>query len=140
MGIMVGDNADKGMDTIMAHIAMETEETLITDTIIRIREEAVVTQKGTFKIIKEEVKIIHLEGKEDNGMVATPLIVTGDNRDRNSDGQNNSTEVKDGMVIEAREIVTKGEGENGTLISNTNNQVTHNNLKTLTQITTVRHQ
>ena len=73
---MVGDNTVEGAHVIVAHMAVETEETPITNMIIRIGEEAMVTQKGTFKITEEEVKIINLEGDEDNGMVTTPLIVT----------------------------------------------------------------
>ena len=45
------------------------------------------------------------------------------------------TGAEDGMVTEARDIVTRGEGENGTLVSNTMTWATHNNPNILTQIT-----
>ena len=137
MGIMVGDNADGGTDVIVAHMAVETP---IIDMNIIIGEEAVVNQKGTFKITEVEVKIIHLEGNEDNGMVMTPLTMTGIIGIGMLMANIIPTEAEDGKVIEARDIVTRGEGENGTLIRNTRNHVTHNNTTTLIQIITACHQ
>ena len=108
--------------------------------IIRIGEEAVVNQKGTFKTTEVEVKIICLEGDEDNGMVTTPLTMTGITGIGMPMAKIIPTEAEDGKVIEARDIVTEGGGENGSPISNTRNRVTHNNLNTLIEITTTCHQ
>ena len=125
---------------IVAHTTIQMEETPITDMIIKIREEAVVTQKEIFMIIEEEVKIICLDGNDNNGMVTTPPTMIGIIGIGMLMAKIIPTEAKDGKVIEARDIVNEGEGENGTLISNTRNQVTHNNPTTLIQITTTCHQ
>ena len=68
---------DEGADVTKAHAAVDTEEAPKIDLIIRIEQEAIVTQKKILMITEEEVKIIPLEGSEDNGMVKTLITMTG---------------------------------------------------------------
>ena len=124
------------MDETKVHAAVEMEETLTIASIIRIGEEATVTQKETFIITEVEVRIIRSEGNEDNGMEMTPLIMTEIIGIEILKAKAILTGVEDGTVIEARDTVTGGEGENGTLISNTMTWVTHNRPNILIQIIT----
>ena len=72
----MGDNADEDVDAIEVHVAVETEGTLITGMIIKIKELAMVKYNGTFSIIEGEVKITRFEGAEDSGMEMTPITMT----------------------------------------------------------------
>ena len=72
----MGDNADKDMDTIEVHVAVETEGTLITGMIIKIEELAAVKYNGTFSTIEGKVKITRFKGAEDSGIEMTPITVT----------------------------------------------------------------
>ena len=131
------------MDETKVHMVTEMEETLTTALIIRIGEEATVTQKETFIITEVEVKIIRSEGNEDNGMEMTPLIMTEIIGIGIPMAKAILTGVEDGTVIEARDTVTREEGENGTLINNIMTWVIHNSPITLIQIimtTPIGHQ
>ena len=59
--IIMGDNAAEDADMIEDPAAVEMEPTLITGTIIRIREPAAVRVNGTLIIIEVRDKTIHIE-------------------------------------------------------------------------------
>ena len=113
------------------NVAVETSETMITGTIIKIAVQAVVRQKETFQITGEEVKTIHLEDDEDNGMVTTPIILIETIGTDSSMARTMPIEAEDGKVIEVKETVIGGEGENGIPIRNTSNMDIHNSPITL---------
>ena len=52
--IIQGDNTDEEVGMIEVHVAVETEGTLITGMIIKIKEPVTIKYKGTFSIIKGE--------------------------------------------------------------------------------------
>ena len=130
--IIMGDNADEDMDAIEVHVAVETEGTLITGTIIKIEEPAVVKYKGIFSIIEGEVKITHFEGAKDSGMEMILTTVTEITGIEILKVKVILTGAEDETIVEVRDIVIREEGEDGTLISNTMIQGTLNrpNLQT----------
>ena len=135
----MGDNADEDVDAIKVHVAVETEETLITDMIIKIEEPAVVKDNGTFNIIECEVKIIHFEGTEDNGMEMTLITMTEIIGIEIPKVKVILTGVEDGTIVEVKDIVIREEGEDGILISNTMIQGTNNRPNLQTRIIIVHH-
>ena len=128
----MGDNTDEDVDAIEVHVAVETEETLITGMIIKIEEPAAVKDNGTFNIIKGEGKIIRFKGTEDNGMEMTRLTMTEIIGIEIPKVKVILTGAEDGTIVEVRDIVIREEGEDGILISNTTIQGTNNrpNLQT----------
>ena len=80
---------------------METEEILRVAMIIKIAEAAVGSPSEILFTTEVEVKIIPLEGKEDNGIVMTLLIRTGITGTETQMAQTIQGAVKDGRVIEA---------------------------------------
>ena len=130
----------EGVDVTVAHTAREVSEVQTTDTNTKTEVEAGLKQKEIFQIIEEEVKIIHLEGDEDNGMVMTLITMTETIGTGMLMGKIMPIEAEDGMVTEAKEIVI-GEGEeDGTLIPIINNRDIHNNPTTQIPIITTQPQ
>ena len=132
-------NRDEGVDMIMAHGAVEMEETLKIDMIIKIKEEAIMTPKEIFMITEVEVKKIHSEGDEGNGMVTTLTTVTGTIGIETMKVKVMQTEVENGKVIEVRDTVIKGEEENGIMINNISNHDTHKTTNIPIPIITAHH-
>ena len=130
----MGDNADEDMDEIKVHMAMETEETLITGMIIKIDESATVKDNGTFNIIEGKGKIIRFEGAEDNGMEMTLITVTEIIGIEIPKVKVILTGAEDGIIVEVGE-----EGEDGILISNTTIQGTKNRPNLQTRIIIFHH-
>ena len=117
---------DEDLDMIEVHIAMETEGTLITGMIIKIKEPAMVSLQGIFSITEVEVKIICFEGDEDSGMEMTPIIVTEITGIEILKVKVILIGAEDGIIVEVRDIVIGEEGEDGILISNITTQGTNN--------------
>ena len=136
----MGDNADEDADATEVPVAMETEETLLTSMIIKIEELVSVKDNGTFNIVEGEGKIIHFEGAEDNGMAMTLITVTETIGIEIPMVKVILTGVEDGIIIiEVKEIVIVGEGEDGIPISNITIQGINNNPNFQTQIIIVHH-
>ena len=136
---MAGGNEGEDTDMTMAHVAMDILEIMTIDMIIKIEAQAMVNQKENFQILEEEVKIIRFEGDKDNGMVTTQTM-TGIIGIEILMVKIILTEAEDGKVIEVKEIVIGGRGENGVQIHNINNKDIHNNLNFLILITIACHQ
>ena len=102
---MVGDNGAEGMDVV--HAAVEMEEIPTVTMIIKIAEAVVESPSVTLATIEVEVKIIHSEGEEDNGIIITLLIGTGITGTKIQMAKIIQDAVEGGMVIEAREIMTE---------------------------------
>ena len=132
--IIIGDNADKDVDMIEVHMAVEMEGTLITGRIIKTKELAAVKYNGTFSIIEGEVKITHFEGAEDSGMEMTPITMTEITGTEILKVKVILIGVEDGTIVEVRDIMIGEEGEDGVLISNTTIQGTKNRPNLQTQI------
>ena len=130
------DSEDEGEAMTTAHMAVETEETRKIAMTIKITEQAIMTQKGILMITGEEVKIIHSEGNEGNGMVATLVTVTGIIGIETMKVKVMQIEVENGKVIEVKDKVIEGEGENGTMTSNISSQDTHEPISIPTLIIT----
>ena len=135
----MGDSADKDMDAIEVHVAMEMEGTLITGMIIKIEELAAVKDNGTFNIIEGEVKIIRFKGTKDNGMEMTLITMTEIIGIEIPKVKVILTGAEDGTIVEVRDIVIGEEGEDGILISNTTIQGTNNRPSLQTRIIIVHH-
>ena len=134
-----GDNVDRDVDAIEVHMAMETEVTLITSMIIKIKELAMVKYKGSFSIIEGEVKIIHFESTKDSGMEMTPITVTEITGIEIPKVKVILIGAEDGIIVEVRDIVIEEEGEDGILINNTTTQGINNRPSLQTQIIIVHH-
>ena len=103
----MGDNADEDVDVIEVHVAVETEGTLITCMIIKIKELATVKYNGIFSIIEGEVKITHFEGAEDSGMEMTPITMTEIKGTEILKVKVILIGVEDGTIVEVRDIVIR---------------------------------
>ena len=130
---------DEDVDVIEVHMAVETEETLITSMIIKIKEPAGVKYKGSFSIIEGEVKIIRLEGTEDSGMEMTPITATEITGIEILKVKVILIGAEDGIIVEVKDIVIGEEGEDGILISNTMTQGPKNQPSLQTRIIIVHH-
>ena len=137
--IIMGDNADKDVDVIEVHVALETEGTLITSTIMKIKEPTVVKYNRTFSIIEGEVKITRFEGTEDSGMEMTPITVTEITGIGILKVKVILIGVEDGTIVEVRDIMIGEEGEDGILISNIMIQGTNNRHNLQTRIIIVHN-
>ena len=113
---------------------MGKEVTLITGLIIKIEEPATASHKGIFSIT--EVKIIRFEGDEDSGMETTPIIMTEITGIEIPKVKVILIGTEDGIILEARDIVIREEGEDGTLINNIKTQGTKNRPNLQTRIIT----
>ena len=113
----MGDNAEEDADMIEVPVAVEMEATLITGMIIRIGEPAMVKDNGTFSIIEGVDKITHIEVNKDSGM--TRIIMTETIGIEIPMIKAMLTGVENGIIIiEVKDIVIVGEGEDGIPISN----------------------
>ena len=128
------------VDVTMAHTAMDILETTITDMTSKITVEAMAKQKGTFLKIEDEVKILHFEDDEDNGMVMTLTTMTEITGIGMVMVKIIPIEATDGEVIEVRDIMIGGEGGDGILIHNFPTRIIHNSRIILTPITIAHHQ
>ena len=136
----MGDNADEDTDAIEVPVAVEMEETLITGMIIKIEEPATVKDNGTFNITEGKGKKIHLEGAEDNGMEMTLITVTEITGIEIVMVKVILTGVEDGIIIiEVKDIVIVGEGEDGIPINNIMIQGINKNPNFQIQIIIVHH-
>ena len=135
----MGDNADEDVDVIEVHMAMETEGTLITGMITKIKEPAAVKDNGTFNIIEGEVKIIRFKGAKDSGMEMTLITVTEITGIEIPKVKVILAGAEDGPIVEVRDIVIGEEGEDGILISNTTIQGTNNRPNLQTRIIIVHN-
>ena len=139
MGTIMGDNMDEDVDAIEVHVAVETEGTLITGMIIKIEEPAAVKDKGTFNIIEGVVKITHFEDAKDSGMETTPITMIEITGIEIPKVKVILIGAEDGIIIEVRDIVVEGEGEDGIPISNITIQGTKNRPNLQTPIIIVHH-
>ena len=121
------DNEGEGTDKTAALRDMAVMETLTIDMKIMIEGEVKVKEKVSLRIIEEEVKIIFLEGDEDNGMVTTRVTVKETMGTEIMMAKIMGTEVGDGMAVEGKVIVIGDGEEDGTQIPNILNKSTHNN-------------
>ena len=136
----MGDNTDEDADAIEVPVAVEMEETLITGMIIKIEEPAAVKDNRTFNIKEGKGKKIHLKGAEDNGMEMTLITVTETTGIEILMVKVILTGVEDGIIIiEVKDIVIVGEGEDGIPINNITIQGIKNNPNFQTQIIIVHH-
>ena len=93
------DNEGEGMDKTVALEDVAVMETLTIDMKIMLEGEVKVKVKGSLQIIEEEVKIIFLEGDEDNGMVMTQVSVKETIGTEIMMAKIMGTEVGDGMAV-----------------------------------------
>ena len=112
--------------------AVVKEKILKIGLIIKTKGPAVASPNETFSILKEEVRIIHIEADEISGVETIPITGTGIIEIEIPITKVILIGAEDGIITEVKDIVIEGEGEDGTQISNimipgTNN--THN-LKT----------
>ena len=137
----MGDNEAEDADMIEVPMAMEMGATLITGTILRIREPATVKDNGTLNIIEGMDKKIHIEGDKDSGMAMTQTTVT----------EKIGIEIPtvkviligegDGItIIEVKDTVIMAEGEDGIPISNITIKGINRNPNFQIQIIIVHHQ
>ena len=137
---IMGDNVDEDADMIEVPVAMEMEGTLITGTISKIEELAMVKHNGTFNIIEGVDKITRFEADEDSGMAMTLITVTETTGIEIPMVKVLLTGVEDGIIIiEVKDIVIVEEGEDGIPISNITIQGINNNPNFQTQIIIVHH-
>ena len=134
---IMGGNEDMAVDATELHGAVVKEEILKTGLITKTEELAMASPNETFSILKEEVRIIHIEADEISGMEMIPITGTGIKEIEIPITKVILIGAEDGIITEVKDIVIMGEGEDGTQISNimilgTNN--THN-LKTPITIT-----
>ena len=128
----MGGNEDVAVDETGVHGAVVKEEILKTGLIIKTKEPAVASPNETFSILKEEVRIIHIEADKISGVETIPITGTGIIEIEILIAKVILIGAEDGIITEVKGIVIVGEGEDGTQTSNimipgTNN--THN-LKT----------
>ena len=123
----MGDNVDEDADVIEVPVAVEMEGILITGTINKIEELAMVKHNGTSSIIEGMDKITHFEGAEDSGMEMTLITMTEITGIEIPMVKVILIGAEDGIIIEVRDIVIGEEGEDGTPISNITIQGINNN-------------
>ena len=123
----------------VAHAAMETEVILKIDMTIKIREEAVVIQEGISMKTGEEVKIIHIEGDENNGMVMTLITMTGIIGIEIMKVKVLQIEVENGMVTGVKGIVIRERKGDGTTINNISSPDIHCKTLNIPILTTIAH-
>ena len=107
--------------------------------IIKIEEPAAVSHKDISSIIEVEVKTIHFEDDEDSGMEMTQITVTVIIRIEILKVKVTLTGADDGTIVEARDIVIRAEGEDGTLINNIKIRGTNKIPSLQTPIITTHH-
>ena len=113
-----GDNAEEDADMIEVLVAVEIEETLITGMIIKIGEPATVKDSKTFSTIKGVDKTTHIKTDEDSGMAMTLITMTETIGIEIPMVKVILTGVEDGItIVEVKDIVIVGEGEDGILIN-----------------------
>ena len=124
VGNTIVDNEDEGTGKTKALKDGAVMVTLTIDMKIKIKGEVEAKEKGSMVKIEEEVKIIFLEGDEDNGMVT--ILVTGTETigTKIMTARIMGTEVGDGMAIEGKVIVIGDREEDGTRIPNIPNKIT----------------
>ena len=125
---------DEDTDVIEVSVAMEMEGTLITSTINKIEEPAMVKHNGTSSIIEGMDKITHFEGEEDSGMETTLITMTETTGIEILTVKVIQTGAEDGIIIEVKDIVIGEEGEDGIPISNITIQGINNKPNFQTQI------
>ena len=134
MGNITLDNEGEGVDKTTALKDMEVMETQIVGMKIKIEGEIKVKEKGSLRTIEEEVKIISLEGDEDNGIVTTRVTVTETIGTEIMMVKIMGTEVGVGMEIEGKVIVIGDGEEDGTQIPNILNKNIRSNHNTQIRI------
>ena len=136
----MGGNTDEDADMIEVLVAMEMEVTLITGTISKIEELAMVKDNGTFTIIEGMDKTTHIEADKDSGMEMTLITVTETTGIEIPMVKVILTGAEDGIIItEVKDIVIVEEGEDGIPISNITIQGINNNPNFQTQIIIAHH-
>ena len=130
-----GNSEDEAVDVTEVHMAAVMEEIRKTGLNIKTEELVTVILKENLHIIEVGVKKIGSEGEADSGMEMSPRIMTEITGIDTLKAQIILIGVDDGTVIEAKDTVTGGEGENGTLTNNTMTRVTSNKNNTQTPIT-----
>ena len=137
---IMGDNAEEDVDMIEVLVAVEMEETLITGMIIKIREPAAVKDSGTFITIKGVDKTTHIEADEDTGMEMTLITVTETIGIEIPMVKVILIGVEDGIIIvEVKNIMITGEGEDGIPINNIMIQGINKNPTLQIQIIIIHH-
>ena len=128
----MGGNEDVAVDMTGVHGAAVKEAILKTGLIIKTREPAMASPNETFSILKEEVRIIHIEADEISGVETILITGTGIIEIEILITKVILIGAEDGIITEVKDIVIEGEGEDGTQISNTMIPGTSNthNLKT----------
>ena len=121
-------------------VAVEMEETLITSLIIKIGEPAAVKDSETFSTIKGVDKTTHIEADEDSGMEMTLITMTETIGIEIPTVKVILTGVEDGIIIvEVKDIMIMGEGEDGIPINNITIQGINKNPILQIQIIIVHH-
>ena len=116
---IMGDSVEEDVDMIEVLVAVDMEETLITGLIIKIGEPAAVKDSETFSTIKGMDKITHIEADEDSGMEMTLITVTETIGIEIPTVKVILTGVEDGIImVEVKDIMIVGEGEDGIPINN----------------------
>ena len=108
------DNEGEGMDKTLALEDRAVMETLTIDMKIRIEGEVEFKEKGSMRIVEEEVKIIFLKDDEDNGMVTIRVTMKETIGTEIMMAKTMGIEVGDGMAVEGKVIVIGDGEEDGT--------------------------
>ena len=117
--IIMGDNAAEDGDMIEVPVAVEMEETPITDMTTRNAELAAVKDNETFSIIEGVDKKIHIVVDADSGMEMTLITMTGIIGIEIKMVKGTLIGVEDGIIItEVKHIVIVEEGDAGIPIHN----------------------
>ena len=136
----MGDNTDEDADKTEVPVAVEMEGTLITGTISRIKEPAMVKDNGTFNIIEGVDKTTHFEVDKDSGMEMTLITVTETTGIEIPNVKAILTGVEDGIIIIGVKVIMIGaEGEDRILVSNTKIQGINRNPNFQTQVIIIHH-
>ena len=131
---------EEDMDMIEVLVAVEMEETLITSMIIKIGEPAVVKDSENFITIKGVDKTTHIEADEDSGMEMTLITMIETIGIEILKVKVILTGVEDGIIIvEVKDIMIVGEGEDGTPINSIRIQGINKNPTLQIQIIIVHH-
>ena len=132
---IMGDNAAEDVEITEALVDVEIMAILITDMTIKNEDPEAVKDNAILIIVEGVVMIIHIEDEEDSGMEMTRITVTETIGIEIMIVKVILTGVDDGIIIvEVKDIVIVGEGDDGIPISSIMTQGTNRNPNFKTQI------
>ena len=114
----MGGNEDVVVDVTEVHVAMVQGQILKIGLIIKTEEPAMASPNETSSIPKEGVRIIHIEADAMTGVETILIIEIGIIEIEILITKVILIGAEDGIIIEVRDIVIVGEGEDGTKINN----------------------